>query len=435
MNDILNSSDKEYPSYRILILSWELLPVYAGGLGVLVRDVVDELINQNCEVDVLLPRVPAGVKIQNGFTLPKIYNKHLKEGKPMEEISYDSISMQDPSKITKKPWLPLFINKRGSKIKNHFVLYPNSLPKHIRAYARTAEEYLKSIDKTYDLVIGMDWHSIPAFTLIKKSFPKLSFYFHVNSTEWDRTPNPRKFSPGYLSNCYLESTYFKEADKILAISNITKQMLIEHCEVPVEKIEIISNNITFNPEKNGFTELDKGKNVLFIGRVDGQKGLGFLLDTAERVTNIDPQIRFLIAGDGPEIPNIIEAIAEKGLEKQCLIMGWVNNDQKRQLYKSADLFVMTSPSEPFGLTPLEAIISDVPVISSKKCGFLDVIPSTPTYDYYDTNRFSELLVYYINDKKARNNLLKKQQEEYKNHSWSEQIKKILILLNENKPNK
>ena len=421
------STPKSTDSLRILILSWELLPVYAGGLGILVRDVVDELKAQGNEVRVLMPRIPPRTEVEDAFTVPRDFNKFYREDKLVPGLDYTIDLADRRGRTPGAMWPPLFQGRKKSTRGSSFTLYPNNLPRLVRAYAHTCAKYLEAHQGEYDLVIGMDWMSTPAFHLIRERGLEIPFFFHVNSTEWDRTPNPRRVTAGYTANKRLEGENFKRADAVLAISQVTKQALIEHCEVPEEKLHIVSNDLSFDPETKGYTELDKGKNVLYIGRIAAQKGLPFLLDTAEKVIGIDSQIRFLIAGDGEDMSDTIETIAERGLEKNCIIIGWVNGDQKKQLYKSADLFVMTSPSEPFGLTPLEAIISDVPVISSKNCGFLDVIPSTPTYAYHDTARFAEILLHYINDPEDRATLLERQKEEYAKHSWSREIRKITDL--------
>ena len=423
----MTATKKSSASLRILILSWELLPVYAGGLGILVRDVVDELKAQGNEVRVLMPRIPPRTEVEDAFSIPRDFNKFYREDKPVEGLDYNIDLADRRGRTPGAMWPPLFQGRKKAKKNSAFTLYPNNLPRLVRAYAHTCAKYLAEHESEYDLVIGMDWMSTPAFHAIRTRKIDVPFFFHVNSTEWDRTPNPRRVTAGYTANKRLEGTLFKEADAVLAISQVTKQALVEHCEVPEEKLHIISNDLSFDPEQKGYTELDKGKNVLYIGRITAQKGLPFLLDTAEKVIGIDSQIRFLIAGDGEDMADTVETIAERGLEKNCIIIGWVNGEQKKQLYKSADLFVMTSPSEPFGLTPLEAIISDVPVISSKNCGFLDVVPATPTYDYHDTARFAEMLLHYINDSEDRAKLLTRQKEEYAKHSWSDQIAKITDL--------
>ena len=94
----------------------------------------------------------------------------------------------------------------------------------------------------------------------------------------------------------------------------------------------------------------------------------------------------------------------------------------------AGKFVMPSPSEPFGLTPLEAIRSGTAVISSKTCGFLSLIPSTPTFAYHDINNFAQLIIYYLHNPNERNRLLETQKKELAQHSWSKEIAKILDTL-------
>jgi glycosyltransferase involved in cell wall biosynthesis len=413
---------------RILILSWEILPLMEGGLGVLVRSLVDELRGQGAEVTVLVPH--NADHIDDVISVEARVKKYAKTDNPIPGLDDFTLTEFVPKGKKKHTRWPLLYSKGNNKKES---LYPNHAPILTRAYAYAVYDWLQENGQDFDVIYGMDWMAIPTHFLLLYNNITTQFYYHINSTEVDR-------SGGYIHNndqtakalYELEKKGFYLAEKIAVVSDISKQILIEDYNIKADKINPIYNDITFEPEKIGFEHLDKGKNVLFMGRVVGQKGLFFLLETAVRVLQIDPQVTFIIAGDGsPEgnlLPEIVEYVAKKKLEKNILFTGWVNMDAKKQLYKTSQLFVMPSPNEPFGLTALEAIRSGVPTIASETSGFISVVPSTPTFAYYDIEAFANSILHFIQNKEVRIDLLTRQQADLSKHNWPQEVAKLLGLI-------
>ena len=413
---------------KILILSWEILPLMEGGLGVLVRSLVDELRNQEAEVTVLVPHNADNVT--DIISLESEVKKYAKQDNLIPGIEDFKLTEFIPKGKKKQTKWPLLYSKGNNKKET---LYPNHAPILTRAYAYAVYEWLQKSGQEFDVIYGMDWMVIPTHFLLLYHNITTPFYYHINSTEVDR-------SGGYIHNndytakalYELEKKGFYQASKVAVVSDISKQILIEDYNISENKIYPIYNDISFEPEQIGFEHLDKGKNVLFVGRVVGQKGLFFLLETAVRVLQIDPQVTFIIAGDGsPEgnlLPEIVEYVAKKKLEKNILFTGWVNMESKKQLYKTSQLFVMPSPNEPFGLTALEAIRSGVPTIASETSGFISVVPSTPTFAYYDIDAFANSILHFIQNKDARIDLLTRQKADLSKHSWPQEVAKLLGLI-------
>jgi hypothetical protein len=519
-----NLQEKSQNRKKILILSWEIFPLYAGGLGFLTQSVVEEMVKQNCEVVVLVPNLPKNMKIENTQSLDKRVRFYLKKNKEIPNLDFE-LDNFGQKKVNQVNWPALYSNQ---KIKNNkkFNIYPQNTPAISKAFAWSVLEFIQE-NNDFDLIIGMDWETIPSFYLLENYFgrgenltfnqedgsesknnlvksagnsltnsttnsnagssilaknneiqaensqnkenttsenltekiqnelqiaaqktslkkekkfetdpenslenpKKPEFYFYINATELDRGPeqiNQKESKENPLLT--LEKKAYKLASKVISISDITRNILTDHYQVLPEKILTVYNDIHFEPSTEHFDNITGGKNVLFIGRLEVQKGLFFLLETALRVLEIDPQVKFFIAGDGDLLPQLVENICEKVLEKSFFLTGWVNEADKKRLYKSCDLFVMPSPSEPFGLTPLEAIRSGTAVISSKTCGFLSLIPSTPTFAYHDINNFAQLIIYYLHNPNERNRLLETQKKELAQHSWSKEIAKILDTL-------
>ena len=519
-----NSKKFQTPKKRILILSWEIFPLFAGGLGFLARSVVDELILQNCEVVVLVPTKPKNMIIPNAESLERRTKFWLKKTKIIPNLDFP-LDHFGQKKTNQTNWPALF---SGQKLKNNkkFNVYPQNTPAITKAFAWSVLEFIRS-NQSFDLIIGMDWETIPSFYALEDYFAKLEgkenlkpkinsennqklipelnsekteskselemekselnknfessnlvvgksstksqnqnislenikktpsknqeilspnssrnakteileqikrpvFYFYINATELDRGPeqiNQKETNNPILD---LEKKTYPLAKKIISISDITRNILTDHYKVEQNRILTVYNDIVFEPNFDKFSGLSGGKNVLFIGRLEAQKGLIFLLETAVRVLEIDSQVKFFVAGDGDLLPSLIENMCEKGLEKSFFLTGWLGEEDKKRLYSSSDLFVMPSPSEPFGLTPLEAIRSNTAVISSQTCGFLSVVPSTPTFAYHDINNFAQLIIYYLHNPTERNKLLETQKSELAKHSWSREIAKILETLN------
>lgn len=413
---------------KALLLSWEYAPLIAGGLGPLIRAADRELRNQDIETTLLLPHnlKDSGITDSNVVSVHSEIVKLMKTECNLPDYEFNSYDKFNTSKKhTSNTWPQLYSQKR-KKTPAKRSLYPNNTPKMTRAYALAVAEYLRQHVDEYDVVIGADWLTIASFHMIKREFD-LPFIFYINATEYDRAITLKGYASQYCNK--MEVSTYPQADGVIAISDISKKILIEHHQVPPKKLITVYDDHEFEPIDEPIHNLlnKYNKNVLFLGRLQGQKGLKFLMDTAARVIEIDPQITFLVAGEGAMIESIIQSISEKGMEKNVFLTGWIGGEDKRKLYRTANLFVMPSPSEPFGLTALEAIKSDVPVISSKTCGFLSVIPSTPTFDYHDTYDFAQKIVYYLQHQDAAQDLIKAQQEELNNHSWSREVKKIKDL--------
>lgn len=412
---------------KILLLSWENYPMYAGGLGVMVKNVVDELIKQGKDPVVLIPHKLTN-PIPNTVSIEKLVKKYNTKKQPIPGLKFDLEYFRKTNNPEgRNVWPALFLDPNKKSTNKSQNLYTNNTPLLTKAYAWAVHEYLQK-NNDFKAIIGFDWMSIPSFVLLREKQITTPFLFYVHSTEYDRNLTATSQSKTTKSLWALEKEYYPQADKIIAISGITKNILINHFEVPENNVEIVYDDIEFKPSKNSIEHLGKYKNVLFIGRFATQKGLYFLLDTASKVVEIDSQIKFFLAGDGESLPLVVEKLVHLGLEKNVILTGWIDTETKKKLYKSCSLFVMPSPSEPFGLTALEAIRSDLPVISSENCGFIDVVPSTKTFKYYDTNEFAHLILYYLHNDNERQELLLKQQQELLVHNWSVEVAKIIKLI-------
>lgn len=421
--------DEDISTKHVLILSWEISPLMVGGLGVLVQSLVDELTRQGVSVTVLVPHELQMQKIPNEVVSVakgvKKWYKHRPVISGLEDFTLNEFVLNIKKHYSR--WPSLYSQFQGRHTQQN--LYPQNTPAITRSYAKAVADWLEVHPTTFDVIYGMDWLAIPSLYELRTRGIETPFYFHINSTQVDRSGGESMHDATSKGILAVEKKGFPEADMLAVVSEVQKQVLIEEYDIPEEKIFVVYNDITFEPETKGYEDLDSGKNILFIGRVTPQKGLFFLIDAATRVAQIDPHVRFIIAGDGTAsgnlLPQIIEEVAKRGLERQVVFTGWVNTEAKKQLYKTCQLFVMPSPSEPFGLTALEAIRSGVPAIASDTSGFIGVVPSTPVFSYHDTEAFANTILHYLDDVEARNELLQKQVNDLSEHNWSREVQKII----------
>ena len=201
------------------------------------------------------------------------------------------------------------------------------------------------------------------------------------------------------------------AIRVIAVSRFTARILEEHYALEPSKIDVIHNGIELSPTASSDSPAIQKTDqvVLFLGRITLQKGPAYFLDAAEKVLQGNPRVKFLIAGDGDQMIPIIEAAAARGLGGRVAFAGFLRGDDVARAFAMADVFVMPSVSEPFGLAALEAASWGVPVIVSKKSGVAEVLKSVIQVDAWDTDDIAGKILNVL--KKPR--LAKKISEELK----------------------
>ena len=396
---------------KILILSWEIYPVYCGGLGVLVNHLVKELISQGHKVDILIPNTH-GIEVpKNVISLESQIDKISKNFKPIENFKFPLTKFQ--------------LTKPRIKSEKIDLIYNNNTPLIAQYYAYAVEDYLKC--KKYDMILGMDWTSIPTFVQLQNVKNKTNFAFYINSTEYDRNYGMKKIS--YCSKIIseIEKKYFKQSSIVFTVSELTSKHLNTIHKVNKSKIKVIHNDSEFVENINPKIKKNK-KQILFLGRIVHQKGLLYLLQALRKVRLKDPLINLKIVGSGEYKKKLIKYIDKYNLEPSVKFINWQDGADKLLSFQSASLFAMPSVSEPFGLTALESIRSGTPVLASDMCGFTDLIPSTPTYNYNKSAQLAKNILSLFSSSSNLTTLHDSQLKELRNHSWSEQVKNLCELI-------
>jgi glycosyltransferase involved in cell wall biosynthesis len=191
------------------------------------------------------------------------------------------------------------------------------------------------------------------------------------------------------------------ADRIIAVSEYTKQLIAKNYAIPLDKIDVVHNSFASEKMSSAdavsyhyFDMLHKQgvAIVAAIGRLTLQKGLMQFLEAASKAYYRYDRIAFVVAGSGEQRDELIARAAELGIAEQTIFTGFVRGAAWRQLYEIADMFVMSSVSEPFGITAMEAAAHGTPVIMTHQSGVAEVLTHSLRYDYWDTTRLADLMV-------------------------------------------
>ena len=265
--------------------------------------------------------------------------------------------------------------------------YGGDLFSEIQRYALLATEIARQ--ESFDVVHAHDWMTFPA-GLAVAALKGVPLVVHVHSTEFDRSGlhvHQRIYD--------IERRGMHGALKVIAVSYLTKNQITHQYGIDSSKVEVVYNAI--EPSANGFDEekysIHKDeKIVLFLGRITMQKGPEYFLAAAKKVLEVMENVKFVMAGSGDMIRRTIEMAASMGIGHKVLFTGFLRGPDVEKVFKMADLYVMPSVSEPFGIAPLEAMSHDVPVIISKQSGVSEVLTHALKVDFWDINEMANKII-------------------------------------------
>ena len=265
--------------------------------------------------------------------------------------------------------------------------YGGDLFAEIQRYALLAAEIARH--ESFEVVHAHDWMTFPA-GLAVAAMKNVPLIVHVHSTEFDRSGvhvDQRIYD--------IERRGMHGAMKVIAVSYLTKNQITHQYGVDPSKVEVVYNAIEastngFDPEKYSIHKDEKI--VLFLGRITMQKGPEYFLAAAKKVLEVMDNVKFVMAGSGDMIRRTIEMAASMGIGHKVLFTGFLRGGDVEKVFKMADLYVMPSVSEPFGIAPLEAMSHDVPVIISKQSGVSEVLTHALKVDFWDINEMANKII-------------------------------------------
>lgn len=401
------------------MFGWELAPIVYGGLGVVCRSITERLIQSGVKVTYIIPKLPVDVSI------PQL-NLINASTVTLDEQLFKQISVH--STLT-----PYVNNEKYQQFLNFLRLkefgnqnedvYGMDLFTEVERYAYRSRELVAHED--FDVIHAHDWMTFKAAVFAKEISGK-PLVVHIHATEYDR-------SAGHPNPAVLDYERFglENADEIIAVSNFTKKTIMDNYQIPEHKITVVHNAIE-KPrrlEQNDNIEQDY-KTVLFLGRLTIAKGADYLLKAAQKVVQVMPHVKFVFVGKGEMIKNLIDMSIDLNISGNIVFTGWLSQEQVDKAYKQADLFVMPSITEPFGLTALEAMRNGTPVLISRQSGVSEVIQNCLKVDFWDIDAMANKILSVLKYKPLQETLRENGQIDINHIDWATQTDKIINIYRE-----
>jgi glycosyltransferase involved in cell wall biosynthesis len=275
-------------------------------------------------------------------------------------------------------------------------------------------------DEDFDLIHAHDWLAYPAGIAAKKRSGK-PLVIHVHATDFDRSGgnvDPRVYA--------IEREGMEVADEVITVSNLTRQIVIEKYGINPEKVTTVYNGVEpiGSEEQIIFRKGINEKLVTFLGRITTQKGPEYFMEAANQVLQKMNNVRFIMAGSGDMMEAMITRAAELKITDKFHFTGFLQGDDVFQMLKMSDVFVMPSVSEPFGIVPLEAMQSNVPVIISRQSGVAEILKYAIKVDFWDINAMADAIYALLNYPSLSNLFRKYGKEEVDNLRWKFSAKNV-----------
>jgi glycogen synthase len=374
-------------SITTLMLGWEFPPFISGGLGTACYGLTKAMSRQGMQVTFVLPRQKpihfAGSSRQAGEALAWEVPGVRVRAVPSSLTAYGRFGPQPAHPVTAAVEAELTDEpEEGS------APYGPSLEREVFRYAQRVMRIAHR--EQFDVIHAHDWMTFPAGIAVA-AYSGKPLIVQVHSTEFDRT--------GEHVNQFvydIERQGMHAATRVITVSNYTRNIVLNRYAVPPEKVEVVYNGVDHSawsqavPRPPWPTRGDK--NVLFVGRITMQKGPEYFLYTAKKVLEKFPNVRFIMAGDGDRLHGIIELAAWLGIGHRVFFTRFLRGADVQRVYRMADLYVMPSVSEPFGIAPLEALQNDVPVLISKQSGLAETFRNALKVDFWDTIEMANKIV-------------------------------------------
>ena len=271
-----------------------------------------------------------------------------------------------------------------------------------------------------------DWMTFPAGMATKNKSGK-PLVVHVHSTEFDR-------GAGWVNQQVfeIEKKGMEAADKVIAVSNLTRRIILEKYRIPPEKVVVVYNAVepvvTF--KKPLLKNLENERLVSFLGRITVQKGPGYFVEAASLVLKKMKNVRFVMAGKGDMAELMARRAAELDIADRFQFPGFLSEEKVVDLFRRSDILVMPSVSEPFGIVALEAMQAGVPVILSRQSGASEVIQHALKVNYWDVEALADAICLLLNDSDLRIEMSKNGKREAKKFQWKTSAEEIVKVFSE-----
>jgi len=428
------------------MFGWEFPPHISGGLGTACFGITKAMTELGHSVTFVLPKInpekgETHVKLVSAadVPVPTVYSEPAEPG--AGAVDFERLRIRKVNSI-----LSPYLNNRqyDERLRETFRMPPSApvdekkegtqwfmqitgdygpnLIAEVSRYGDVAGAIAAQYD--FDVIHAHDWMTVFAGLNAKKATGK-PFVLHIHALEYDR-------SGEYINRDVYEIERYgmASADQIITVSNYTKNRIVDLYDIPPDRISVIHNAVSHADARKIYHVSDGYENgnrkvVLFLGRITFQKGPDYFIEAAAKVLHALPNVTFVMAGTGDMMPRMVERVAELGLGKHFHFTGFLRGDDVEQMFAASDLYVMPSVSEPFGISPLEAMLYDVPVIISKQSGVSEILKHALKVDFWDIDEIANKIIAVLKYPVLFDEIVERSREQIRHIRWETAAEKIV----------
>ena len=385
------------------MFGWEFPPHIAGGLGTACYGMTRGLARNGVEVVFVMPRAYGDedqrfVRVVNASDVETIGTRdHEFSEELLEKVSFIHIDSNMLPYISPEEYAAYhdeFVRSGRTREwtdvwKQRYTFsgkYGANLMEEVARYAMVAAQVAKDLEGQFDVIHAHDWLTYYAGIAAKRVSGK-PLVVHMHATEFDRSGeniNRRVYA--------IEKAGMQAADRVIAVSELTRRIVIGKYGIPAEKVVTVHNAVRFGESEDAVPERAvKDKVVTFLGRITYQKGPDYFVEAAAKVLQRVPDVRFVMAGSGDLMNHVVRRVAQLGIADRFHFTGFLKGGEVQRMFRLSDVYVMPSVSEPFGISPLEAMRSGVPVIISRQSGVAEVLDYAIKVNYWDVDALADAI--------------------------------------------
>lgn len=393
---------------KVLTFGWDFPPARNGGLGVACFGLTRELAREGVEVVFVLP------KSQRTIGTPRFLFADTERRVRVREVPSAIVPYRASNSVVD------LYDETGRRI-----IYSRRLLDEVHQFAHRAAEI--ALEEPHDIIHAHDWTSYLAGVAAKRASGK-PLILHVHATSFDQAASDN-VDPEIFK---IEQEAFAMADNVVTVSDYTRNIIVKKHGADPHKVVTVHNGCDTHDVpmyEPTLAELKaQGKRiVLYHGRITIQKGVDYFVKAARRVIDFDPNVVFVISGWGDMQNQIIDLVGQLGLSKHFIFAGSLWDEERDRMYQTADLVVMPSVSEPFGLVPLEALQHGTASLISKQSGVGEVLTHVLKVDFWDTEDMANKIIAALRYEPMRRQIVNEGRQQLRGMSWSTAATKIVEL--------
>lgn len=417
------------------MFGWEFPPRMSGGLGTACYGITSALAGLGHRITFVLPQDP---EAGSGPFLDLVSASGIPPAPDDRDDKTEALLRgltSRPIRSLLHPYLNpgdyrvLYLSEQR-RVPETSALYGPDLIAEVIRYGRAGGVFARTL--AFDVIHAHDWMTIPA-ALLARRISGRPLILHIHSLEYDRSGENMN-----QEIADIERQGVQEADRIIAVSHRTKRMITEQYGIDPAKISVVYNAVSrqegrqiYKTQKEAAPE--RQKIVLFLGRITFQKGPDYFVEAAAQVLRFLPEVTFVMAGSGDMMAQMIERVGELGIGDRFHFTGFLKGEEIERIFSMSDLYVMPSVSEPFGISPLEAMMYDVPVILSRQSGVSEILKHALKIDFWDVRELAGKIIAVLKHPAVADTMAQKAREELRQIRWETAAEKIEAVYREALP--